>query len=124
MVERPAHNGYDVGSSPIRNNGLVMELVDISYLGFENCRFESCQGQQRVLAVWRVFLFSMLRCLWQMAERSIAMVLKTIGCEPQGFKSPFAQKQYLRDGMVDVMDSKSMAIACGFKSHRRYCDGI
>jgi hypothetical protein len=59
-------------------------------------------------------------CLGQMAERSIAMVLKTIGCEPQGFKSPFAQKQYLRDGMVDVMDLKSMAIACGFKSHRRY----
>lgn len=46
MVEHPAHNGCDTGSTPVRKKGgLVVELVDTSYLGCDSCRFESCQGQ-------------------------------------------------------------------------------
>ena len=82
MVERSTHNGYDVGSSPVRKmhmckvvnvdkNWPCGGMVDTSYLGFERCRFKSCHGH--------VTYYS-----WRVAEWSIAAVLKTVRCNLRG----------------------------------------
>ena len=91
-------------------------MVDTSYLGFENCRFKSCQGENTL-----VYLPLIVVEIYKTAD---GRVVDCNGFENRqgstsGVRIPFRPLYnskiicvviyYLRDGMVDVVDLKSTA---------------